>query len=76
MGTPSRAGRRSNRTPGGCVGAPSTCCTSTVGGVCWASIADFESFLDAAGIVEPDDAMPNGYREAVFRFIELHANWR
>ena len=34
----------------------------------------FEGFLDDGGIVEPDDAMPDAYREAVFRFIEMHAN--
>ena len=35
---------------------------------------DFEAFLDDGGIVEADDAMPDPYRRAVFRFIELHAN--
>jgi len=35
---------------------------------------DFEAFLNQGGIVEPDDAMPDEYRIAVFRFIELHAN--
>jgi ring-1,2-phenylacetyl-CoA epoxidase subunit PaaA len=35
---------------------------------------EFETFLDAGGIVEVDDDMPDVYREAVFRFIELHAN--
>lgn len=35
---------------------------------------DFEAFLNEGGIVEPDDAMPDEYRTAVFRFIELHAN--
>ncbi len=35
---------------------------------------DFEAFLNDGGIVEPDDAMPDEYRQAVFRFIELHAN--
>lgn len=35
---------------------------------------DFEAFLNQGGIVEPDDAMPDEYRTAVFRFIELHAN--
>lgn len=34
----------------------------------------FESFLDAGGIVEPDDEMPARYRSAVFDFIEMHAN--
>ena len=40
----------------------------------WASMEAFEGFLDDGGIVEPDDAMPDAYREAVFRFIEMHAN--
>ena len=35
---------------------------------------DFEEFLDTGGVVEPNDAMPEPYRQAVFRFIELHAN--
>lgn len=35
---------------------------------------DFETFLDGGGIVEADDDMPAEYRQAVFRFIELHAN--
>ncbi|MEM8922487.1 MAG: 1,2-phenylacetyl-CoA epoxidase subunit PaaA [Actinomycetota bacterium] len=35
---------------------------------------EFESFLDGRGIVEVDDDMPDEYRKAVFRFIELHAN--
>ena len=35
---------------------------------------DFEAFLNDGGIVESDDAMPDDYRTAVFRFIELHAN--
>ena len=30
--------------------------------------------LNAGGVVEPNDAMPEPYRQAVFRFIELHAN--
>jgi ring-1,2-phenylacetyl-CoA epoxidase subunit PaaA len=40
----------------------------------WPAMDDFLAFLDADGIVEPDDAMPDAYRTAVFRFIELHAN--
>ena len=40
----------------------------------WDSMEDFEAFLDDGGLVEPDDDMPDAYREAVFRFIELHAN--
>ncbi|MFN0092488.1 MAG: 1,2-phenylacetyl-CoA epoxidase subunit PaaA [Acidimicrobiales bacterium] len=40
----------------------------------WSSLAEFESFLEEGGIVEPGDQMPEEYRLAVFRFIELHAN--
>jgi ring-1,2-phenylacetyl-CoA epoxidase subunit PaaA len=40
----------------------------------WATMAEFEAFLDEGGMVEPGDAMPDEYRMAVFRFIELHAN--
>lgn len=40
----------------------------------WESMSGFEAFLNAGGIVESDDAMPDEYRRAVFRFIELHAN--
>ena len=40
----------------------------------WRDIDDFEEFLDSGGVVEPNDAMPEPYRQAVFRFIELHAN--
>ena len=40
----------------------------------WASMDEFETFLDDGGIVEVDDDMPDAYRTAVFRFIELHAN--
>ena len=40
----------------------------------WDSIHDFEAFLDAGGIVEVDDHMPDEYRSAVFAFIEMHAN--
>ncbi|MEL7157339.1 MAG: 1,2-phenylacetyl-CoA epoxidase subunit PaaA [Actinomycetota bacterium] len=35
---------------------------------------EFEAFLDDGGIVEVDDDMPDPYRQAVFQFIELHAN--
>jgi len=37
-------------------------------------MAAFETFLDEGGIVEVDDDMPDVYRDAVFRFIEMHAN--
>lgn len=40
----------------------------------WASLEDFEAFLDEGGIVEPADDMPDEYRAEVFRFIEMHAN--
>ena len=40
----------------------------------WRDMDDFEEFLDSGGVVEPNDAMPEPYRQAVFRFIELHAN--
>lgn len=40
----------------------------------WTSLESFESFLDEGGLVEPGDAMPDEYRQAVFDFIELHAN--
>jgi ring-1,2-phenylacetyl-CoA epoxidase subunit PaaA len=40
----------------------------------WAALEDFEAFLDAGGIVEPVDDMPEEYRDEVFRFIEMHAN--
>ena len=40
----------------------------------WTGIDEFESFLNDAGIVEPNDDMPREYREEVFRFIEMHAN--
>ncbi len=40
----------------------------------WESMEDFEAFLDAGGMVEVDDDMPDAYRDAVFRFIEMHAN--
>lgn len=40
----------------------------------WRDMDDFEEFLDTGGVVEPNDAMPEPYRQAVFRFIELHAN--
>ncbi len=40
----------------------------------WSSMEDFESFLNDGGMVEVDDDMPDEYRQAVFDFIELHAN--
>jgi ring-1,2-phenylacetyl-CoA epoxidase subunit PaaA len=40
----------------------------------WESMEAFEAFLDGGGLVEPGDDMPDAYRQATFRFIELHAN--
>ena len=48
--------------------------STVMAGRSWESIAEFEAFLDAGGLVEPADDMPDEYREAVFHFIELHAN--
>jgi ring-1,2-phenylacetyl-CoA epoxidase subunit PaaA len=40
----------------------------------WTDLDDFQAFLDAGGMVEPTDDMPDEYRQEVFRFIEFHAN--
>lgn len=40
----------------------------------WQTMDEFEAFLDDGGIVEVDDDMPDAYRQAVFQFIEMHAN--
>jgi ring-1,2-phenylacetyl-CoA epoxidase subunit PaaA len=40
----------------------------------WAALDDFDRFITEGGIVEPGDAMPDQYRNEVFRFIEMHAN--
>ncbi len=40
----------------------------------WSDMDDFQAFIDEGGIVEPGDAMPEAYRDEVFRFIEFHAN--
>lgn len=40
----------------------------------WESMEDFEAFVEGGGIVEPNDDMPEPYRQEVFRFIEMHAN--
>ncbi len=37
-------------------------------------LEEFQAFIDAGGMVEPNDAMPEEYRAEVFRFIEFHAN--
>jgi len=44
------------------------------GGRTWSDLDEFQSFIDAGGMVEPDDEMPGEYRSEVFRFIEFHAN--
>ncbi len=36
--------------------------------------ADFISFVAKGGTVETNDWMPDGYRQAAIRFIEMHAN--
>lgn len=40
----------------------------------WSDLEDFQSFIDAGGMIEPGDEMPDEYRSEVFRFIEFHAN--
>ena len=40
----------------------------------WESEQDFDSFIADGGMVEAGDAMPDAYRQEVFRFIEFHAN--
>jgi ring-1,2-phenylacetyl-CoA epoxidase subunit PaaA len=40
----------------------------------WATEEAFDEFIQADGIVEPGDDMPQRYRKEVFRFIEMHAN--
>lgn len=40
----------------------------------WDSLDELDAFLEAGGITEPCDDLPEPYRIAVFRFIELHAN--
>ena len=40
----------------------------------WSDMEAFEAFLNDGGIVEVDDDMPDEYRQAVFAFIEMHAN--
>jgi ring-1,2-phenylacetyl-CoA epoxidase subunit PaaA len=37
-------------------------------------LARFEAYLAAGGKVEATDAMPDAYRTAVLRFVEMHAN--
>ena len=40
----------------------------------WSGLDDFQAFIDAGGMVEPGDDMPEEFRSEVFRFIEFHAN--
>jgi ring-1,2-phenylacetyl-CoA epoxidase subunit PaaA len=40
----------------------------------WTSEESFDEFILSDGIVEAGDAMPDRYRQEVFRFIEMHAN--
>ena len=40
----------------------------------WPAMEEFEAFLDDGGLVEVDDDIPDPYRQAVFSFIEMHAN--
>ncbi len=40
----------------------------------WADLDEFDAFVAGGGMVEPDDVMPDEYRDEVFRFIEFHAN--
>jgi ring-1,2-phenylacetyl-CoA epoxidase subunit PaaA len=39
-----------------------------------ASFERFESYLASGGVVEATDPMPDVYRTAVLRFVEMHAN--
>ncbi len=40
----------------------------------WADLDELQTFLDGGGIIEPNDDIPDAYRQEVFRFIEFHAN--
>ncbi len=40
----------------------------------WTDLDDFQTFIDEGGIVEPNDDMPDEFRQEVFRFVEFHAN--
>ncbi len=51
-----------------------TLATAPATGRTWIDLDDFQSFIDAGGMVEPGDDMPGEYRDEVFRFIEFHAN--
>ncbi|GHO84455.1 1,2-phenylacetyl-CoA epoxidase subunit PaaA [Dictyobacter formicarum] len=39
-----------------------------------ARVAEFRTYLAAGGKVEATDWMPDGYRQSLIRFIEMHAN--
>jgi len=39
-----------------------------------AQVAEFRAYLAAGGKVEATDWMPDGYRQSLTRFIEMHAN--
>lgn len=51
-----------------------TIVTTALAGRSWDSLDELDEFLEAGGITEPCDDLPAPYRNAVFRFIELHAN--
>ena len=40
----------------------------------WRTDAEFDEYVASGAMVEPGDELPAAYRDAVFRFIELHAN--
>ena len=40
----------------------------------WSDVDSFDRYVQGGGIVEPGDDMPEPYRQAVFKFIEMHAN--
>ncbi len=40
----------------------------------WADLDELDAFIDRGGMVEPNDDIPDAYRQEVFRFIEFHAN--
>ena len=42
------------------------------GGAAW--LERFEAYLAGGGKIEPTDPMPDAYRTAVLRFVEMHAN--
>jgi ring-1,2-phenylacetyl-CoA epoxidase subunit PaaA len=40
----------------------------------WADLDELDAFIGGGGMVEPNDDIPDEYRQEVFRFIEFHAN--